>query len=252
MSTSIICYKEIEWDGHEVAELLKRSSLKQCLEFLTNGYIKKHATQLQHSMYPFVLQQMSIKYLGGERFFIRFKSLFTDKERMELINEHFARIPESSPLAGPYDPVYVGSTILIDFPISVNDDTINIKINLKINGKGLPNGVHFIGIVPDTFKRFDKSIYGIPSNKRQDISGDFGIRCWGALENGKEASTKGGDFNDGDIICMEYKGKSKQLKLTRHTTKELLITLNVEPKGHFNHWYPAISLRDRNDSIEIV
>ena len=86
MSTATTCCEEIEWDGHKVAELLKRLSLKQCLEFLTNGYIKTHATRLQHSMYPFVLQQMSIKYLGGQNFFIRFDTTLYALTRSERKN----------------------------------------------------------------------------------------------------------------------------------------------------------------------
>ena len=63
--------EEIEWNGRLVTQLLNRLSLKQCIEYLMN------ATKLQYSLYPYVLQQVSIKYLGGSNFFIRFKSSST-------------------------------------------------------------------------------------------------------------------------------------------------------------------------------
>ena len=64
-----------EWNGCKVMELLKQSSLKQCIQDLMNGYIKQNSTKLQYSIYPFVLQQISIKYLGTEDLFIGHKCL---------------------------------------------------------------------------------------------------------------------------------------------------------------------------------
>ena len=80
-----------EWNGHDVIKLLKRLSLKECLEYLMNRYMKENATLRQYSIYPFVLQQLSIKYLGQSLFW-RFKSSLTDKSKIELLNEQSGRL----------------------------------------------------------------------------------------------------------------------------------------------------------------
>ena len=56
-----------------------------------------------------------------------------------------------------------------------------------------------------------------------------------------------------DIISMEYDGELKKLSLKNFKTDALICTfmiavLKTTPK----YYYPAISLRDRGDSVQIV
>ena len=51
------------------------------------------------------------------------------------------------------------STFLIDLPIPVVDNEINIKWYLKIHANGLQNGHYFIGIVYDKYKHFEETVW---------------------------------------------------------------------------------------------
>ena len=59
----VLEYRELEWDGHKMMELLERLSMIQCVEYLMNGYIQKHATKLQFTIYPFALRHQSHRFV---------------------------------------------------------------------------------------------------------------------------------------------------------------------------------------------
>ena len=153
---------------------------------------------------------------------------------------------------------------LIDFPIPVQDDSISVKIKLKISGSKLPNAHYFVGIVPDCFKQFDRSIFSSTfkkDNALQSVYGFFGIKDyyirdgingWASswhLQNDADDNIL---FDNESIICMEYDGKMKQLKLINYETKGLKGAIKIPPTSDVTYWYPAISLRHRDDSVQIV
>ena len=250
-----------------LSDLLDRLSLKQCMEYLISRFIQENATQLQYNLYPFAVQQMSVRYLGNH-FLIRFNSSLTDKSRMELVDEHHAKIPMSAPICKIVGTRFVASTLLIDIPIPIHSNLFKMKINLKINTtQWLQNGHNFIGIVPDTFNAFNQSLLMSIWNKNVDhVYGRFGIGnespwgIWNGLEfNRTNFETKYGDYGQQSltemynaIFCMEYDGESKELKLTNFETKTLIHNFKIECSETPKYYYPAVSLRDKNDSVQIV
>ena len=240
------------WDSNLLIKLLKRLSLKECYEYLMNGYLKENTRNSSYNIYPFVLQQLSIKYFGN--IFMRFKKSLTSNTQITLINEHYAKMESSKEWT---------TTLLIDFPIPCNDNSINLKWNLQIKGNNLPNGHYFIGIVEDKYKSFNSSVWNLLcfENYGLKIYGVFGFKgrklrlAW----NGKRVSCESNKygicgpsyFGNNDIISVEYHGKLKQLKLINVTTKQLIYLIKLKSSTN-SYWYPAISLRDPGDSVRIL
>ena len=265
-------YQETEWDGKEAIKLLRRLSFKQCLEHLLSGFIKKHGTKLQYSIHPFVLQQISIKYLG-QKFFIRFKSSLTSKTKVKLINEHLVEARSCN-------------SLLIDLPIPVKDDTFKIKWNIKFKVNALSNGHYFVGIVGDKFKHFNSSLWYGLDRGQESYSGIFGLygnelwaknffsetifQCYstfiwnsaqGNIGNNREEFMKHFEkigkenYQNNEIITCEYDGQLKELNITKLKTKELIcyIKLTTKPRiGQLIHWYPVIRVRSSGDQVEIM
>ena len=275
MSASETCtasgYEEIEWNGHLAIELSKRLSFKQCIEYLMDGYIKKHATKLQHSIYPFAVQQMSIKYLNGEKFFVRFKSSFSNKKELELMHEHYAKVTNKLTTHSVY---YINTTLFIDLPIPVQDNKIKLEWRVKINGLSIPNGHYFIGIVSDRYKYFDTTVW-MKANQKNIIYGVFGNSLLDAddgtltntiIWNGDSAffgqSPKShshrfkigeSNFKSDDIVTVQYDGALKQLKIIRQKNNQLICEFYLKtPSNRIKYYYPAISLKDLNDYVQIV
>ena len=270
--------KEMEWDGHKAIKLLKRLSSSQCVEYLMSGYIKQNSTTQQYDIYPSELKELNIKFLGFKKnFFIRFKSALTDPERLKLLNEHHAIAIKKT-------------TFLIDLPIPVNDDEINIEWTLQIHAPGLQNGHYFIGIVHDKYIDYDTSVWLFtagryshkPLEEQVDIYGVMGnpiiledglmekssiawngLRSIGDILTGKneglhEKYCKVGKncyFND-DVVVCEYNGKLKEFTLRKQKgeDKELICNMRLkEPENEaVKYWYPAISLRDKDDYVLIL
>ena len=247
--------------------LLKRFSLSKVMEYLVCGYIKQNATKMQYSLYPFGVQEMSMKYLGNH-FFIRFNAALTDTSKIELINEYHARIPLDAPFWSEANINYVVSTILIDCPIPTKDDSFKIKMNLKISTLGkLRNGHHFIGIVPESFNYFGQTLLMADwESNTSHVYGRCGVNgIWGfwngtLINNKKRLKPKYGECGpqsleemNNKIICMEYDGELKQLKLSNFETGKLIFSFKIDcSDANVKYHYPAISLRDRNDSVQIV
>lgn len=259
----------IEWDGHLVTKLLKRLSFKQCLEYLMNGYIKTHSTKLQYSIYPFAVQQMSIRYLGHS-FFIRFKSSFTDKTKIKLLNEHTAMVIK--PQSIYYRSDFVATSLLIDLPIPVQDKKIKLKWNIKINALTIPNGHYFIGIVSDRFPAFDDSVW-MQAHQKKIVYGVFGNPLlkdgclmnsiiwngdnsfYGHLLESHSHRFKIGNsnFQSDDIVTIEYDGKLKQLKIYKQHSNELICEFYLKSaSSRIRYYYPAVSLKDAGDYVQIV
>ena len=263
-------YQEVEWNGHDVIKLLKRLSMKQCIEYLVVGFLKQNTRKNQYDMYPLDIQQLNAKYLGFISF-IRFKSGLINKESTKLMNEYHAKLITNK-----------RSTLLIDLPIPVHDNEINIKWYLKIHAKGLSNGHYFIGIVYDKYKHFEETVWiktskGWHANTKQqtDIYGICGnpidvdtevalgtIVCNGLKGQtliqsaGYEQYIKIGEKNyqNDDIVECHYDGKLKQFTLSKATgIKQLICSFELQtPSNSVKYWYPALSLRDKDDYIEII
>ena len=263
-----IC-NETEWDGRVVTNLLTRLSFKQCIEYLMNGYIRTNSTTVQFDRYPSTIQEMSMQYLGNN-FFIRFKSSFTDTTKIKLINEHTAMVIKDNISS---DGDMINTSLLIDLPIPANDDTFKIKWNVKFNVRSLPNGHYFIGIAGDKFNHFDNTmwyamasyepgIFGICCNpiwdKELQQTGDADVFVWNS-KHMHDHQTVRKNFETGtinlendEIICCEYDGSKKELKMIKLQSNELLFAAKLISNDELKYWYPVISLRDENDIIEIV
>ena len=277
-------YQELVWDGHMIIKLLNRLSLGQCTEYLMNGYVKTYTTKLQYAIYPFVLQQLSIKYLGGSNFFIRFKSALTDKTKIKLINEHFAIVTEPKQPSkrsiwmqrvihnGVWIIEMVNTSLLIDLPIPINDKSFKIKWRIKINGRRFPNGHYFIGIATDKFNAFDKTIwsqstknvYGVYGYELNDGNNKAVALVWNGTtyhyeydaQKIKEMFLVIGDSNYGneEIVECQYNGELNQLKISKVKSdcNEIICVFQMkQPSDDSRCYYPVISLRDENDTVEI-
>ena len=265
---------ESQWKGQNLSKLLQKFTLKQCIEYLISGYIKANTTTQQFELYSSDLQQVSIEYLGN--IFYRFNPNLMDKSKMKMKNEYCVMVESSDSNA------WVQGTALIDLPIPINDDLINIELNIKINAEGLSNGHYFVGIVHDKYDHFHDTvwmktakcfgenrtdIYGVCGNHIFDEDGRMNTD--NIIWNGERGLDIKGDPHDkyckigekdryktDDVINIEYDGKSKQLILSinNNETKELLCNLQIvaPTRQDIKYFYPAISLRDHGDFVEIM
>ena len=261
-----------EWDGHKVIELLKKLSLKQCNEYLMNRYIKENSTKLQYSIYPYVLQQLSLKYLGD--IFFRFKSISHQRPIQLTSDNHHAIVLDVN------SSFYNHQTLLIDLPIPISDNNLKLKWRLKINSPQLPNGHYFIGIVSDDLTNFDETIWEkyftatnftvATNHKFENIYGVFGgSTCW-REENSSTFAVHSVEEKKGEFyeikdtlindeydtnecsLTIVYDGKLKQLTIKNDKRKTIIACLTVRATNNATYWYPAISLRDVGDTVQIV
>ena len=219
---------------------------------------QKNCPESQSKMYPNGLRQISIKYLGGPNFLIRFKPCTNNDDSMEYINKHHAIIREGAR--------YSWATFLIDLPIPVHDAVSNISWNISLKLKKFPNEHVFIGIVPDTFTHFGWTVwamgpsasngnFGIHGRDFQDTDADYDIIKW----NGKKCEDKEkviigkSNYKSEDIVHCEYNGRMKEFKMSKVEDGELICCFRIkDASDDFQYFYPAISLLGHGDSIQIV
>ena len=266
-----------KWNGALLKGLLKHLSLEQCIEYLMSGYLKQNATKLQCNIYPFYLEQISIQYLGGKKFFIRFKHCTNRHNSLEYINEYHAIISKQVR--------YEWGTFLIDLPIPVQNVSHKISWNVKLNTKCLVES-DWIGIVPDTFTYFgwtvwglaiydDYSgcngdhIYGVCSLKIQKT--ENGDKDWknnsrGIIWNGKKCDhpelystvkkniiVGKSNYESNQIVHCEYDGNLKEFKISKLQNKELICRFRIEESSdNIKFFYPAISLWCKKDAVQIM
>ena len=61
------------------------------------------------------------------------------------------------------------------------------------------------------------------------------------------------NYKNDDIVECHYDGKLNQFTLTNATNKALICGFELNPPVKtVKYWYPAISLRDKNDYVEII
>ena len=274
-------YKEMEWDGHLVMKLLKHVSLEKCYGYLVNGYLKRNCRKQVYEAYPLELQQLKINYLGSPtNFFYRFNSSLSDTSKTKMINENFITAKSEQ-----HGDSWILATVLMDLPIPVNDKNMNLKWSLKIHAPGLENGHYFIGIVHDKYKAFDTTVwsntyrsFALQFKKGDGIDPPFGIYglcgnplinddkmsvstvIWNGLRGPMDRSQhdlnceigKENYVND-DIVVCEYDGKLNRFIIRKKESDQLICNFKLAPTDHrVKYWYPAISLRDSGDYVEIV
>ena len=256
--------------GDTRAKLLQRLSVKQCSEYLVTGYIKENTSKKQYDIYPLELHQLSIDYLG--HIFYGFTPSLIDSKRIKLINEHHAEAIRGD----PHQRGWIQTTLLIDLPIPVNDDEININWKVKITANGLSNGHYFIGIVPDKYDDFDNTVWLHATYKETpDIYGVCGlanlsnsngeINCYNIIWNGKRdpkfkelvtehCKVGENNYKSEEIISCQYDGKSKQFALKKFKDEALICNMEISSLSceSIKYFYPAISLRDEGDIVQII
>lgn len=268
---------EPNWDGHKVIELFKRLSPVQCIEYLISGYMRENTTRKQYKIYPFDLQQLSIKYLEAQKFFIRFKIPPDIEHEIDLKNEHHAILKGGD------------KTFTVDLPIPVEDNSIKIMFNLKLNGRWLPNGYYTIALIPNTFKHFDSTIWGEIMCSRLKIPGVYGVfgnkfdieyenvkiktefdanfvfngqARFQLVEDNKLKDitnfVKKGDsnFKNDENLCIEYDGNLREFMISKvdNDNKQLICKMRVQQNDtkDFTHWYPAVCLMSSDDVAQII
>ena len=272
-------------NNHEFIKLLRHKlSFKQLTEHLVNGYIKENTTKEQQDKYPLSVQQISCTYLGNQ-IWLKFKSSLTDNSKIKLLNDKHAIVYDIDHIASEtWSKSLINTTLLIDSPIPVNNTSINIEWKLKITAPALPNGHYFIGIVLNQFNHFHYTVWGA-SNRDKSKWRPYGVYGGAVFVRNIAMNTfddctvdDSGDENhigdgfhikdclinvsydsDQHIVFAHYDGELKKLTISKGEQKEFVCTLDlpfiepdVDDENNNKYWYPAISLRDSDDSVEIL
>merc|ERR1712129_74588 len=210
------------------------------------GYMRRQNKSSKIQI-PNVLIQLirdNISYI-----FIRFSNALLNPQNMELINDVKVKLIQSG---GKFK---YGASALIDFPIDIRfKEQVSWKIRLHKEGGDLSNYHYFIGIVSNHCQNFADSAHAGLKHSYGILGGRNGV-----LKNGHSGTdvAYNNEFRNDEIICVEYDGEKKQLIFSKEKNEQQISMHSVDlptrvKDAVITHWYPTISLRDVNDTAEII
>ena len=265
------------------SNLLKRLSPNKCNEYLLRRFLKENATKSQYNMYPFAVQQLSCRYLGYS-LFIRFNGLSMCSHKFNLINKHHATLKGSASTILIDLPISIADNNIISWNIKliVNGLPNGLYCIGIVSDKFKDYHNTLWGITYDWIDYDDQNqnIYGVcgnPMRADHDSHQQKKINANNLIWNGEryrwlpqaddgydEDQQKLINCNDNvivgesnyksdEIIHCEYNGKLKEFKILKLATKALIAKFKIkQPIDDTKYFYPAISLRNPGDSVQII
>eukprot|EP01083_Nonionella_stella_P171136 583842_1 len=131
-------------------------------------------------------------------------------------------------------------------PFPLNGKSM-IRIRYRLTQKN--NRVSFIGVVSDKCDNFDKTAFdGL--KKCYGISGQkaFVFKGSGMQRDDKYKSSFSKHCNDHNI-CIVFDSNESTLTFVIEDLQKIIYSLKLPPN---NQWFPAISLRNKDDGCQIV
>eukprot|EP01084_Bolivina_argentea_P090482 163037_1 len=132
----------------------------------------------------------------------------------------------------------------IPFP---NDGISMVTFNYTLTQKN--NRVSFIGVVPAKCDNFDKTAfdglkkcYGISGQKQYVFKGS-------GMQRDDKYKSSFSKYCNNNNICIQFDSKNLMLTFLVQNTQKIMYSMKLPSN---NQWFPAISLRNKDDSCQIV
>ena len=236
------------------SNIYDRLSTDECLDHLSTGYVRKEYESF--NLFPSTLLPIITQFIRNILY--RFAKHLLQPYSMKIIEGSNNTMVELIRGSNSSD---LGGSALLNVAIPVIDNRCKYEWKIRINAQKRSTGNYhyFIGVASNKCKNFEASAHEGLKHSYGILGGIAGIVINGRSTSDKECRHKRKFmFNNENIICIEYDGKTKQLtfsKVVNNKTNEMTqIYILSLPKDNkeITHWYPAISIKDPGDTAEIV